>query len=91
MYKTFYKDDDFDISWDLVNDNLWVHLHLNKASRPILLKALEAWAMFKAHAYFSGFDAVYSYTEEKRILKFFPNSILIGKIDDIEVVKWDLE
>lgn len=91
MYKTFERDEDFEITWDEIDGELWVHLRLHKASRSILLKVLEAWARFKAHAYFGGYEAVYSYTNDKRILQYFPGSIVIDTIEnDIEVVKWDL-
>jgi hypothetical protein len=73
MYKqTFYKDDDFQIWYEMEQGELLVHIGIFKATKQTMERALAVWADFKAKAYFDGFERIITYTRDERVFKWFP-------------------
>lgn len=96
MYKSwlFYRTSDFQIKLELVDGELFVHLTLWKVNRHILDDVLKVWAEIKARAYWQGYEAIYTYTRDTRMFKFFPFAEIVGTIEwngeSYEVAKWEL-
>ncbi len=92
--QVYYKDDDCKVMLEEVEGHLFVHVALNSFSKKILLKLLKVWAEIKAKCYWSGYEAIYTYTKDNRITKFFPGAKMTGKYNYMgeryEVLQWDL-
>ncbi len=91
--KTFYEDDRFKISLEEVDGYLMIHLAVYEFSKNILKEIKEMWATIRSRAYESGYDAIYTYTQEPRMFKYFPAERL-GEVEKdgqtYEVWKWAL-
>ena len=93
--KTFYEDDRFKITLEEVDGYLMVHLAVYDFSKAILREILDMWKTIQHRAYTSGYDEIYTYTQEPRMFKFFPNAEKLGEVEKsgqtYEVWKWDLK
>ena len=91
---TYYEDDNCKISLEDVEDNVFVHVAFYKFSRPILQNAIKVWAEIKAKCYWYGYPAIYTYTYEDRMAKFFYGSEELGSFNfnhkQYKVLKWEL-
>ncbi len=83
MYKSkvFYEDDDFVLKIEELDNVLFVHLTLWKASKAVLEHVLKVWGELKARAWLDGYDAISTYTQDERMFKFFPFSTLKGEVE----------
>ena len=90
---TFYEDEDFKLSTEEVEGELFVHLIMEKATRKIIDRIMFQFAKLKAIAYFDGREAIYTYTEDDRFLRLFFAEEL-GEVSmhqrNFKVGKWDL-
>lgn len=83
MSKAIYaEDDDLQLWVEVVNDCLFVHVHLHKFSPPVLNKLKVAWEHLQTASYFDGWEQIFTYTKDPRIVS------LIGGAE--EVVSKDL-
>lgn len=96
MYETkvIHKDEDCKITLEELDGKLFVHVGLFKFSRPVLEKLLIIWATIKAKCYYLGYEAIYTYTRDPRIVKFFPNGEELGDYEyqgqNYKVFQWVL-
>ena len=96
MYKTkeYYEDENCKIRLEELDGHLFVHVKINKASKGIMEKLLKIWAQIKAEAYFSGYEAIYTYSSEDRMFRFFPFAEKLGDMkyrgEKMGVYKWAL-
>lgn len=92
--ETVYKDEDFKLSTEEVDGELFVHLRLQSASRSIIERVLQEFAKVKAKAYWDGREAVYTYTKDSRMLRIIPFAEYVGDVmfngDVYKVGKWEL-
>lgn len=91
---TVYKDEDFKLSTEEVEGELFVHLKLETFSRSILDKVLKQFAKVKAKAYWDGRDAIYTYTKDDRMFKLFsfePMGEVVYYKEKYKVGKWALK
>lgn len=92
--ETVYKDENFKLSTEEVDGELFVHLRLQSASRPIIERVLQEFAKVKAKAYWDGREAIYTYTKDSRMLRVIPFAEYIGDVvfdnEIYKVGKWDL-
>ena len=97
MYKAkvYYENEDFKISLEDLDDNVFVHVAFTNFSKSIHLAALKVWAEFKAKLYWMGYEEVFAYTKDKRMKRMFPGSELAGQYNnkgqDYEVLRWVLK
>lgn len=90
----YYEDSDFVITLEEFEQETFVHLEMNKASKSILERVLKVFSEIKAKAYWLGYEAIYTYTQDKRMFKFFPGAEVVGNFkyngNNYEVGKWAL-
>ena len=79
--KTIFEDDDCKVSLEELEGKLFVHVKLFRATRPVLDKLQEIWAAIRDKCYWLGYEAIYTYTKEPRMVKFFPGSEFLGGYD----------
>lgn len=88
--KTYYEDDDFRVYLEYFADNLVVHVVIFKASIPTIRRIKEVWSEVMINAWFEGFEDVFAYTKDPRIINIIGGAEKVKQIDDMEVWKWDL-
>lgn len=97
MYKTatYYADDDFEMKVELYEGTPLVHLQLHRASKAIIEKVMQVWAEIKALAWYDGYEAIYTYTQDKRMFRIFGATKVPGSFNYkgkvYEVGKWELK
>lgn len=94
--KVFYDSDDFTMKWEKLNEQLFVHIEIDRASQPIVEKIKEVWVSFQAQAYFEGYENIYTYTQDPRIVKIVGGAVEVedDKLKDTpdwRMFKWELK
>ena len=91
---TVYKDEDFRLSLEEDSGELFIHVKMEKASRSILERILWEFSKIKALAFYSGYDAIYTYSKDNRMFRIFGAEV-IGSFEkdgeEYKVGKWDLK
>ena len=92
--KDYYEDEDALVRLEEVDEQLFVHVKLLKASKEIMENLLKVWSEIKAKAYWDGYEAIYTYTNDDRMLEFFPFGKVLVEIEykgkKMRVVEWAL-
>ncbi len=93
--KTFYEDDNYKISLEEVDGYLMIHVAIYEFSKAILKELKHHWAVIRERAYASGYDKIYTYSQEERMFKFFPNATKLGEVEKDGITygvwQWDLK
>lgn len=88
--RTYYKNDDFKVYLEEINDQVFIHVAINNFSKAIFKDIKEVWANALIDIYFAGYDDVYAYTKDNRIIKLIGGATKIGQHEEYEVWKWEL-
>lgn len=88
--RTYKETDDFRIWLEDINDQLVVHVAIFNPTPSVLKQIKEGWAELMIDCYFEGYEDVFTYTKDNRIIKYIGNAKLIGQAEDYEVWKWEL-
>ncbi len=90
----YYSNDDFTITLEEFDSEVFAHIQFNKITRPILLDAFKVWAEIKAKMYWAGYERVFAYTADKRMKRLFPGWTKEAHFNwdgnDYEVLEWEL-
>lgn len=94
--KVFHTDPGFVIKWEKLNDQLFVHIEIMVASASVFTRIKEAWTAFMAQAYFEGYEDIYTYTQDPRIVKLVGGAIelkddRLKETPDWRMFKWELK
>lgn len=92
----FVADDDFILKWEKINDQLFVHIEVVNASKSMWERVKDAWLRFQAQAYFEGYEAIYTYTKDERVVKMIGGAHpltdeRLGAIPGWRMFKWELK
>jgi hypothetical protein len=95
MYKPIYNKDGVGVvSLEEVEDQLFVHVVIDKPTRSSMEELLHVWADIKAKCYWLGYEHIYAYTQDDRMEKFFPGSEYVGEVETaglkFRVLQWEL-
>jgi len=88
--KTYYQDSDIKVYLEEINDHIFIHVGINRMSKSVLKRIREKWAEVVIKVYFLGYEELFAYTEDNRIIKLIGDADLIAKYKGYEVWKWDL-
>jgi len=92
--KVFYDDDQITLKLEEVDAHLMVHLVIKKALPSSIKKARIVFQEIKERAYWQGYEQIYTYTKDDRMLKFFGANKVISNVEykgeTYKVVQWDL-
>lgn len=88
--RTYYENDDFRIWLEDINDQLFVHVAIYNATPSVVKTIKERWAELMIDCWFDGYEDVFTYTKDNRIIKQIGGAEKIGQHEDYEVWKWDL-
>ena len=97
MYRTkiYYKDENYTVTLEELNEELFIHVKFKKFSKTILLDALKVWAEIKAKCYWLGYEHIYTYTKDDRMSRLFPGAHEVTEFEDdrlgkYKVLQWEL-
>lgn len=93
---TFYEDEDIKVTLEEMDGYLMAHLTIYQFSKSVHKKVLSLREEIINRAYFSGYDAIYSYTADERIPRLIGEELeelgdfyFHGK--NYKVWKWELK
>lgn len=90
----YAKDEDIDLSYEVINDCLFVHVVFERFNKAILSKTRIAWERMLIDAYFDGWEQVFTYTKDPRIINLIGGAteMFDDKLNEINMrmFKWDL-
>lgn len=88
--KTYYENDDFKVYLEEIKDQVFIHVAIYNFSKAILSDIKDTWADALINIYFAGYDSVFAYTKDNRIIKLIGGAKIIGQHEDYEVWEWEL-
>ena len=89
--RTYYETDDYRIWMEDINDQLFIHVAIYNSTKTVVTEIKEKWAELMIDAYFNGYEDVFTYTQDNRIIKMIGGATNIGQYNDYEVWKWELK
>ena len=93
--EVFIADPSFTLKWEKLEGQLFVHIEVVEASASIISRIKEAWMSFMAQAYFEGYEDIFTYTRDPRIVNIVGGAIELkdDRLNDApgwRMYKWDL-
>lgn len=88
--RTYEETDDYKVWLEDINEQLFVHVAIYNPSKDVIKSIKEAWANVILDAWFDGYEDVFTYTKDNRIIKMIGGAQKIGQHEDYEVWKWEL-
>lgn len=88
--RTYEETDDYKVWLEDINEQLFVHVAIYNPSKDVINSVKEAWANIMLDAWFDGYEDVFTYTKDNRIIKMIGGAQKIGQHKDYEVWKWEL-
>lgn len=88
--RTYYETSDYRIWLEDINEQLFIHVAIHNSTKTIITEVKEKWAELMIDAYFEGYEDVFAYTKDNRIIKMIGGATKVGQHEDYEVWKWEL-
>ena len=88
--RTYEETDDYKVWLEDINEQLFVHVAIYNPSKDVVQNIKEAWANIMLDAWFDGYEDVFTYTKDSRIVKMIGGAQKVGQHEDYEVWKWEL-
>jgi hypothetical protein len=89
--RTYYSTSDYRIWLEDINEQLFIHVAIYNTTKNTINEIKEKWAELMIDAYFQGYEDVFAYTKDNRIIKIIGGANKIGEHEDYEVWKWELK
>lgn len=89
--ETYYQDDDIKVYLEEINTEVFMHVGIYNMSKSILRKIREKWGEIVIKMYYLGYEEVFAYTKDSRIIKMIGGAEKIGEYKGYEVYKWELK
>lgn len=89
--RTYFEDDDLHLYLENINDQVFIHIVLNKFSKSIFKKMMQKWGEVVLKMYNLGYEELFTYTKDNRVVKLVGGAELIGKHEGYEVYRWELD
>lgn len=88
--RRYYIDENIEVILEEANGDVYVHVGLNTVNKDIVRKVRELWAEIVMKVYVAGYDALYTYTKDKRVVDLIGGADHVGDAEGFGVYKWDL-
>lgn len=88
--RTYYENEDFRVYLEEIKDQVFIHVAIFNFSKAVFKKIKEVWALALIDIYFAGYENVFAYTKDNRIIKLIGGAKKIGQHQNYEVWKWEL-
>lgn len=89
--KTWYEDENYEVTYMVCNNELYGHLQIFNLTKSVYKDIPKKVHAFLANAKKSGWEAVYSYTDDDRVIRLLDGKgRIIGEAEGHKVVQWEL-
>lgn len=88
--KTYYEDEDIKVYLENINDCVFIHVGIHNMSKSVLRKIKEKWGEVVLKMYALGYEELFAYTKDSRIINMIGGSEKLDQAKGYEVYKWDL-
>jgi hypothetical protein len=89
--RTYEATDDYRVWLEDINEQLFVHVAIYNPTKGVIQNIKEAWANIVLDAWFDGYEDLFTYTKDSRIVKMIGGATKVGQHEDYEVWKWELK
>lgn len=89
--QTYYEDEDIKVYLEEIDDNIFIHVGIFNISKSILQRIKEKWGEVVIKMYVLGYEELFAYTKDRRIINMIGGAVKIGQEKDYEVYKWELQ
>lgn len=94
IHRTYKETEDYSVRLEWVEGYVFAHVTLDRCSRKIIRELEEIWMEILARFYFEGFEYIYSYSQDDRMLRIFKGGKVLEEIDyhgdKYKIVEFDL-
>lgn len=87
---TYYQDEDIKVFLEEIDEQVFVHVAIYNFSKSVLDKVREKWGEIVQKMYVNGYEELFTYTKDNRIVKMIGYPEKVGQHEDYEVWKWEL-
>lgn len=88
---TYYQDEDIKVYLEEINEQVFVHVAIYNFSKSVLNKIKAKWGEVVQKMYINGYEELFAYTKDNRIVKMIGYPEKIGQHEEYEVWKWELK
>lgn len=88
--RTYEETDDYKVWMEDIGEQLFIHVAIYNVTKEVIGQVKEAWANIMLDAWFDGYEEVFTYTKDSRIINIIGGAHKIGEHEDYEVWKWEL-
>lgn len=93
--RTYFEDDDIEISLMELGGHLFAHIVFFNAKKSSVKKAREVWDEIKDKCFWLGYEQINAYTKDLRVIKLFEGWEHLGSFEHetegkYEVARWVL-
>lgn len=88
--KTYYQNDDFKVYLENINDQVFIHVGIDKATKEVVSLIKQVFAEVVLKMYFLGYEELFTYTKDNRIVKMIGGAKYLDSHQGYEVWKWEL-
>lgn len=90
MRATYHETENYRVYVELINEQPFVHVAIFNATKEVVEEIKEIWAQVVLDVYFEGYECLFAYTKDNRIVNMIGGAEKIGEHSGYEVWKWDL-
>lgn len=87
---TYYENENFRVWLEEIKGQVAIHVVIHKSSKEIIKDIKRVWAEVIVKMYFLGYEEVFTYTKDNRIVKLIGGATMVGEGAGYEVWKWEL-
>lgn len=88
--ETYYENNDFRVYLEEINGQVAIHVAIYNFSKAIFKDIKAIWAEVLIQMYYAGYEEVFAYTKDNRIVKMIGGATMVGEAKGYEVWKWEL-
>lgn len=86
----YYEDDDIKVYLEKIDGLPFIHAGLYNVNKRVINKVREKWGEIIIGLYELGYDVVYTYTKDNRVINLIGGAEKVGDREGYEVYVWDL-
>ena len=88
--KTYYEDDNFKVILEKLEGQMYIHVGIFQITKAVLKDIKRVWAEAVVEIWLDGYENLFTYTKDNRIVKLIGGAKKVGQHENIEVWQWDL-
>jgi hypothetical protein len=88
--KRYYEDDDIRVYLEEIQENVFIHVAITHATKASIKRMKEKWGEVVMKMYWLGYEELFAYSKDRRVIDMIGGAEKIGEHEDYEVWKWAL-